>query len=606
METIGIVGTGEMGWRMGRLLLDAGHRVLGYDISEAAMRQAASVGIETKRNLAELARESEIVITCVTDGAGLREVVAGKSGLLENLTSGRTIIDTTSAEPWITEDLAPLLAEKGIGFLDAPVSGGVPAAEAGKMNFMVGGDADLLEKCRPLLSRMGPVIHHVGPVGAGHKMKAINMLAMAGTFLATAEVLATAQEMGVDPKVLIDVLNESSGGSFVARLHYPRFILPGNYASGFTFDLMLKDITIGLDLARRVGVNPLCGSRTVQLYEIAARQGYTGKDNTRAANFIFEPKPVPAEASPSSDGADAPVERVGFIGLGAMGSRMVATLLRNDVKPTVFDIDRKAVKDAAAKGAVAASTPAEVVAASDAVLLSLPDAHIVEAVFHGKDGIAEGLERNPKIVVIDTSSSKAATTRAIGAIIRAKGGDMLDAPVSRGQPAAERGELSIIVGGAEATLRRCRWILDILGTDIVHCGGLGAGHVAKALNNLVNAANVIVGGEAVLIGVKAGLDPRTVVDVLCASSGGTEVLAKRYPQYVLTRKFNSNFRLGLMHKDASYGLELAGIAKVPAFLTGTAVSVYAAAMRDLGPDADNTEVAKLLEDWLGASFGGVQ
>src|SRR3546814_9544158 len=89
---------------------------------------------------------------------------------------------------------------------------------------------------------------------------------------------------------------------------------------------MLKDITIGLDLARRVGVNPLCGSRTVQLYEIAARQGYTGKDNTRAANFIFQPKPVPAEASPSSDGADAPVKRVGFIGLGAMGSRMVATL----------------------------------------------------------------------------------------------------------------------------------------------------------------------------------------------------------------------------------------------------------------------------------------
>src|SRR3546814_20725103 len=119
------------------------------------MRQAVSVGIETKRNLAELARESEIVITCVTDGAGLREVVAGKGGLLENLTSGRTIIDTTSAEPWITEELAPLLAEKGIGFLDAQVSGGVPAGEAGKKSFMVGGAADLRETCRPLPSRMG-------------------------------------------------------------------------------------------------------------------------------------------------------------------------------------------------------------------------------------------------------------------------------------------------------------------------------------------------------------------------------------------------------------------------------------------------------------------
>src|SRR3546814_13435120 len=101
--------------------------------------------------------------------------------------------------------------------------------------------------------------------------------------------------------------------------------------------------------------------------------------------------------------------------------------------------------------------------------------------------------------------------------------DVCSSDLSRGQPAAERGELSIIVGGAETTLQRCRWILDILGTDIVHCGGLGAGHVAKALNNIVNAANVIVGGEAVLIGVKAGLDPRTGVDVLCASSGGPEI-----------------------------------------------------------------------------------
>src|SRR3546814_12181544 len=96
-------------------------------------------------------------------------------------------------------------------------------------------------------------------------MKAINMLAMAGTFLATAEVLATAQEVGVDPKVLVDVLNESSGGSFVTRLHYPRFILSGKYASGFTFDLMLKDITIGLARARRVAGNPPCGTRPRQL-----------------------------------------------------------------------------------------------------------------------------------------------------------------------------------------------------------------------------------------------------------------------------------------------------------------------------------------------------
>ncbi len=605
METVGIIGTGAMGWRMGRLLAKAGYAVVGYDKAPEALKQAEAAGVAPAAGIADVARQADVVVTCVTDGADLEDVVAGPGGLLESLNSGKAVIDTTSAEPWISRELAPRLAAKGVAFLDAPMSGGVPAAEDGRLNFMVGGEAPVVDRWRPLLECMGPVIHHVGPVAAGHTMKAINMLAMAGTMLATAEVLAVGQEVGVPPQAFLDVLNQSSGGSYVTRVHFPRFILPGNYASGFTFDLMLKDLGIAIELAERLELTLFMGRRVWDLYRVAARAGYAGKDNTRIVDLIFEPKPTDSfaqedtRAPPDAGGGD----RIGVIGLGAMGSRMTARLLEKGVKPVVFDVDTAALEAAADRGASAAGSAAEVAAASDIIVLSLPDAPIIDRVFFGERGILEGIgERTPAPLLLDTSSSKAETTQRIGASLRALGGDMLDVPVSRGQPAAERGELSIMIGGAPATLERCRWVLEMLGTDLIHVAGLGTGHATKGLHNTVNAANVVIGGEALLMGAKAGLDPKTVAQVLCAGSGGSEVLAKRYIPYVLSGTFDSHFRMALMCKDASYGLELAAQTRTPALLCATALQLYMAALRKLGADADNTELIKLLAPWVGATL----
>ena len=599
METVGIVGSGEIGSRMGRLLSDAGHPVIAWDISRDALNLAAERGAKPAKSLAELAGDSDVVITCVTDGAALRDVIESDGGLLQNLESGKTIIDTTSAEPWITQELAPLLAEKGIKFLDAPVSGGVPAAEQGKMNFMVGGDASVLQEWRPLLERMGPAIVHVGGVGHGHTMKALNMMSMAATLMATAEVLATGQAAGVDPNALNKVLNESSGGSFVSKNHFQKYILTGKYNSGFTFDLMRKDLGIARELAQRMNVTTLVGSRVVDLYDIASRTGYAGEDNTRVVNFVLNVDPeVVAESAKIEAGPKLPpLERVGFIGLGTMGSRMVGRLIEMGVVPTVYDVDQSAMDAGVAKGARSANSAAEVARNSDLLLLSLPNAEIVDRAFFGDGGIIEGIGESTKLVVADTSSSKAATTIKIGEVLRARGGDILDTPVSRGQSAAEKGTMSIMVGGANSTFDWAKPILDHLGTDIIHAGKLGSGHICKGLNNLVNSTNLIIAADVLMIGKRAGLDLSTMVEVLCQGSGGSEVLEKRYPQYIISRKFNSNFRMDLMHKDAAYGLELALLTKTPAFLTSIAVQVYAAAMAHSQQSADNTEMIKLLETW---------
>ena len=273
---------------MGALLVRAGYTVIGYDLEPEALQRASRDGIRPASGVPELCQQAGTVITCVTDGAALRNVVTGTGGIEGNLPPGTPVIDTTSAEPWISRPVAERLALRGIPFLDAPVSGGVPAAEAGRMNFMVGGEPEILDQVRPLLSVLGPTITHVGPVGSGHTVKAVNMLALASSMLATAELVALGKASGIEANDVISALEAGEGASYATRLHYPRFILTENFASGFSFDLMLKDLSIGIGLADRLGVPLFLMRSTFELYRAASHCGLPGQDNTRITQFRFD------------------------------------------------------------------------------------------------------------------------------------------------------------------------------------------------------------------------------------------------------------------------------------------------------------------------------
>ena len=279
MEIVGIIGTGEIGSRMGRLLVSKGHQVIAFDIRREAQKLASEAGACIADSMADLTDRSDVVITCLTDGKALENVVAGNCGLLSTLANGKTLIDTTSSEPWITKSLAPKL-----------VAAGVPAADAGTMNFMVGGDGTLLDRWRPLLLRMGSVITHVGVVGSGHTVKAVNMLALASSMLATAEILAIGCNAGLSLGRLVEAINVGAGASYSTRVHYPRFIVPGNFASGFTFDLMRKDLSISVGLADRFDVPLFVGRTTWEIYRAAANTGLCGQDNTRIVELVLDKK----------------------------------------------------------------------------------------------------------------------------------------------------------------------------------------------------------------------------------------------------------------------------------------------------------------------------
>ena len=259
--TIGFVGLGVMGVPMARHLGQAGHRVQGFDVAPVALErlQAAHGSATPCSSARQAAHGADVVFTMLPNGRVVRDTVLAADGIAAGLRAGAVLVDTSSSEPWLTRETAAGLAARGASMVDAPVSGAQWGAEAADLVFMVGGaDADV-QRVRPLLDVMGKQIFHLGPLGAGHTMKCLNNLVTAMTLTATAEVLATGTRCGLDPAVMTDVLNASTGGSWITRTHIHQRVISRRFDDPFKLELMLKDIGIALGVAREAGVDmPLC------------------------------------------------------------------------------------------------------------------------------------------------------------------------------------------------------------------------------------------------------------------------------------------------------------------------------------------------------------
>ena len=248
---IGFIGLGVMGGPMSANLARAGYRLTLHDVDRS--RVAAAERQSTRVTLADspkvVAEQSDIVITMLPSGRYVSEVALGDNGLIHGFRSGALLLDTSSSEPWLTHATAQALAEKNVAMVDAPVSGARAGAEAGELVFMVGGDKDAVERVRPLLEVMGKHSFHLGAIGSGHTMKCINNSITAMTFLATVEGLTLGKKAGLDPDVMTDVLNNSTGMSWISRTHIKQRIISRKFDDPFRLALMLKDVGIATQLA---------------------------------------------------------------------------------------------------------------------------------------------------------------------------------------------------------------------------------------------------------------------------------------------------------------------------------------------------------------------
>jgi 3-hydroxyisobutyrate dehydrogenase-like beta-hydroxyacid dehydrogenase len=199
---------------------------------------------------------------------------------------GSTLLDMSSSYAPATKKLAATLAARKLTLVDAPVSGGVKGAKQATLTIMFGGSADKFAELQPILATMGKMIQHVGETGAGHALKAINNYLSAASLYATSEAVMMAQKFGLDPKVALETINQSSGQSYSTHYKFPTFVLPRSFNSNFSLDLLLKDVKMVNQLAKELEVPTLLASVVEQVYQTAKNVGPAEQDHTEIFTFI--------------------------------------------------------------------------------------------------------------------------------------------------------------------------------------------------------------------------------------------------------------------------------------------------------------------------------
>jgi 3-hydroxyisobutyrate dehydrogenase len=252
---VAFLGLGAIGTPMAEHLARRGPLLVWNRTQARANDFASAHGARAARTPREAAAGATVVVTCLPTSREVESLLEGPDGLLQGLRSGTLFLDCTSGDPATSRRIAARLADQGVAFADAPVSGGVSGALAGTLTVMVGGDPDTFRRAQPVLQVFGKRIEHVGPVGAGHAVKAVNNALLAVNLLAVGEGLAALVKAGVPARTAVNVINASSGRSFVTEVLVPERVLSGTWPRTFRLALLDKDVGIAREFARESGVD---------------------------------------------------------------------------------------------------------------------------------------------------------------------------------------------------------------------------------------------------------------------------------------------------------------------------------------------------------------
>ena len=253
MANVAFIGLGVMGYPMAGHLQRAGHQATVYNRTAAkAASWVASYGGQSAATPAEAARGQDVVLLCVGNDDDLREVVCGEQGVLAGAHNGMVLVDHTTASAGVARELSALAAEQGVGFMDAPVSGGQAGAENGQLTIMAGGDEAVFDLVRPILSSYSRMLRLMGPVGSGQLTKMVNQICIGGLLQGLSEALHFAQRAGLDGDAVVSVISKGAAQSWQMENRY-RTMLDGEFDFGFAVDWMRKDFSIVLEEARRNG-----------------------------------------------------------------------------------------------------------------------------------------------------------------------------------------------------------------------------------------------------------------------------------------------------------------------------------------------------------------
>jgi len=294
-------------------------------------------------------------------------------------------------------------------------------------------------------------------------------------------------------------------------------------------------------------------------------------------------------------------KHLGFIGLGNMGNPMASRLIDAGYGLTVHDTRREAMDALARKGATPANSPKEVASAAETVLMSLPTPAIVREVAVGANGVVEGSKVR---TLVDLSTTGAQAAIQVAKALAPKSIAWVDSPVSGGVAGAVAGTLAVMVSGPRQLFEALEPVLKLIGKVFFIGERTGMGQTMKLANNLLSATAMAATSEAVVLGVKAGLDPRVMIDVINAGSGMNTASRDKFPRSILPRTFDYGFKTGLLCKDLKLCLEEAEALGVPTMVATAVKQIWFHAFEKLGPDSDFSEIVKIPESWAGVEVKG--
>lgn len=292
--------------------------------------------------------------------------------------------------------------------------------------------------------------------------------------------------------------------------------------------------------------------------------------------------------------------KIGIIGVGTMGYQLANNFLKQNLDVGVFDINQDSVARLVKLGATAFETPYLLAENYQYIITNLPNASTVRSVVLGENGLLHAFQKNS--MLIEMTSSDPFMTKELHALFQTKSYRIIDAPVSGGVAKAKTGELTIMVGGEKEYFEEVQPLLKCIGENIIHVGEIGAGHIAKALNNLISASTLAVTGEAIALGAKLGLKPSKLLEVINSSTGRSLSSEQKFPNQILNRKFAGGFALDLMVKDLSIAMSLSDREKAAMPVASSAYQLWKQAWLKGDPKLDHTTVINVIEENIGAEI----
>jgi 2-hydroxy-3-oxopropionate reductase len=281
---IGFIGLGIMGKPMSKNLLRAGYHLVVYDINKEPVKELMSLGAEEGLSPKDVAEKTDVIITMLPDSPQVEEVILGDNGVLEGARRGSIIIDMSSIAPAVSREVAAKAEEKGVEFLDAPVSGGEPKAIDGTLSIMVGGKKEVLDRCYEILNKMGSSITLCGDVGSGNITKLANQVIVALNIAAMSEALVLGTKAGVDPEVIYRAVRGGLAGSTVLDAKAP-MVLNRNFTPGFKIDLHIKDLKNAIATAHEIGVPLPLTSQIMEILQALKVDGKGQMDHSAIVQF---------------------------------------------------------------------------------------------------------------------------------------------------------------------------------------------------------------------------------------------------------------------------------------------------------------------------------